>query len=156
MAREESVIRFEGVSFGYGYSKPILDEVSFAVRRGMKLAIMGQNGAGKSTVFALMTGRLAPESGRVLTTHGLKVATALQVIPREEMELTVRGFFAKRFDHPVYDIDPRIDAALEAVDLTLPSPYERIVRSLSGGQQARLLLASALIQAPDLLLLDEP
>ena len=149
MAREESIIRFEGVSFEYGHSKPILYEVSFAVRRGMKLAIMGQNGAGKSTIFALMTGRLTPESGRVLTTHGLKVATAPQVIPREEVELTIRAFFAKRFDHPVYDIDPRIDRVLEVVGLVLPAPHERIVRSLSGGQQARLLLASALIQAPE-------
>lgn len=156
MAREESVIRFEGVSFEYGHAKPVLDEVSFAVRRGMKLAIMGQNGAGKSTIFSLMTGRLAPSSGRIHTTHGLKVATALQVIPREDAKLALREFFAKRFDRPVYNIDPRIDAVLEAVGLVLPKPHERIVRSLSGGQQARLLLASALIQAPDLLLLDEP
>jgi len=154
MAREESVIRFEDVSFEYSHTKPILDEVSFAVRRGMKLAVMGQNGAGKSTIFALMTGRLVPESGRVLRAHGLSAATATQVVGRDELDLTIRAFFSKRFAGPVYDIDPRIDAVLETVNLV--APHDRLVRSFSGGQQARLLLASALIQNPDLLLLDEP
>lgn len=154
MAREESVIRFEGVSFEYGHDKPILDEVNFAVRRSEKLAVMGANGAGKSTIFALMTGRLAPEAGRVLRAHGLTVATALQVIARENLDLSVRAFFEKSFNEKVYDIDPRIDAVLETVNLA--APHERLVRSFSGGQQARLLLASALIAKPDLLLLDEP
>ena len=44
MGREEALVRFEDVSFEYSAVKPILDEVNFAVRRGMKLAIMGQNG----------------------------------------------------------------------------------------------------------------
>lgn len=154
MTREESVIRFEKVSFGYGHNKPILTEVDFSVRRGMKLAIMGQNGAGKSTLFGLMTERLSPEEGRVLVSHGLSIAIAAQVIPREHLNLTILEFFQKCFPDPVYDIGPRIDAVLKTVNLH--APHDRIVRSFSGGQQARLLLASALIQNPDLLLLDEP
>ncbi|MFA5997949.1 MAG: ABC-F family ATP-binding cassette domain-containing protein [Candidatus Paceibacterota bacterium] len=157
MAREESVIRFEGVSFEYGHNKPILDEVDFALRRGMKMAVMGQNGAGKSTLFSLMTSELAPESGEIHVSHGMKVATAAQVIPRDRLDLTVREFFLKCFSSPVYDIDPRIDDVLEVVNLKHHEKmHDRIVKSFSGGQQARLLLASALIQNPDLLLLDEP
>ena len=157
MGREESVIRFEEVSFEYGHNKPILDEVNFALRRGMKMAVMGQNGAGKSTLFGLMTGELKPESGEIHVSHGMKVATAAQVIPRERMDLTVREFFQKCFTEPVYDIDPRIDEVLEVVNLEHHEKlHDRIVKSFSGGQQARLLLASALIQNPDLLLLDEP
>ncbi len=154
MAREESIIRFEGVSFGHGHNKPILDEVDFPIRRGMKLAVMGQNGAGKSTLFNLMTGALKPESGEIHISRGLSIATATQVIPRALMSLTVREFFQKCFAEPVYDIDPRIDAVLDAVNLEVE--HTRTVKSFSGGQQARLLLASALIQNPDLLLLDEP
>jgi ATP-binding cassette subfamily F protein 3 len=157
MAREESVIRFEGVSFEYGHNKPILEEVDFALRRGMKMAVMGQNGAGKSTLFALMTGALKPEDGEIHVSHGMKVATAPQVIPRDQLDLTVRDYFQKCFDKPIYDIDPRIDDVLEVVNLKHHEKlHDRIIKSFSGGQQARLLLASALIQDPDLLLLDEP
>jgi len=157
MAKEESVIRFEEVSFGYGHNKPILDEVSFPVRRGAKMAVMGQNGAGKSTLFSLMTGELKPESGEIHVSRGMKVATAPQVIPREELELTVRDFFLKRFSEKIYDIDPTIDEVLEVVNLKHHDRlHDRLIKSFSGGQQARLLLASALIQNPDLLLLDEP
>ena len=154
VAREEALVRFEDVSFEYGYTKPILNEVNFAVRRGMKLAIMGQNGAGKSTILSLITGEHMPESGSIHTQARLSIATAKQVIPRDQLDLTVREFFEKCFVDKVYDIDPRIDEVLEIVHLN--APHDRIVRSFSGGQQARLLLASALIQNPDLLLLDEP
>ena len=83
MAKEESVLRFEKVSFDYGHNKPILDEVDFPIRRGMKMAVMGQNGAGKSTLFALMTGELKPESGEIHVSRGMRVATAPQVIPTQ-------------------------------------------------------------------------
>ncbi len=157
MGRAEAVISFEEVSFEFGHNKHILEEVSFSVRRGMKLAIMGQNGAGKSTLFKLILGEHEPESGRLLRSHGLSIATARQVIPREDLDLTVRAFFQKCFPEKVFDIDPRIDEVLEVVNLRgHVKMHERIIKSFSGGQQARLLLASALIQDPDLLLLDEP
>ena len=157
MAREESVINFQEVSFEYGHNKPILDEVSFTLRRGMKMAVMGQNGVGKSTLFSLMTGERASTDGEINRSHGMKVAISSQVIPREKMELTVRDFFASYFDKKIYDIDPKIDDVLEVVNLKHHEKlHDRIIKSFSGGQQARLLLASALIQDPDLLLLDEP
>lgn len=157
MARNEAIVSFEDISFEFGHNKHILEDVSFAVRRGMKLAIMGQNGAGKSTMFKLILGEFQPEKGRLLRSHGLTIATARQVIPREDLELTVREFFQKCFSKKIFDIDPRIDEVLEVVNLRgHEKMHERIVKSFSGGQQARLLLASALIQDPDLLLLDEP
>ena len=152
--REEGLVRFEDVSFEYGHNKPILREVNFVVRRGMKVAIMGQNGAGKSTILSLITGEHVPESGSIHTQPRLSIATAKQVIPQDELDITIREFFERRFSDKIYDIDPRIDRILEVVHLK--APHERMVRSFSGGQQARLLLASALIQDPDLLLLDEP
>ena len=115
---------------------------------------MGQNGAGKSTMFSLITGTTPVEGGKILRAPGLTIALSSQVIPREKLELTVRAFFESFFKEKVYDIDPKIDAVLEIVHLD--APHDRIMKSFSGGQQARLLLASALIQDPDLLLLDEP
>lgn len=157
MAHGEVVIRFEKVSFEYGHNKPILDAVDFSIRRGMKVTIMGQNGAGKSTIFSLITGDQNPEDGIINKAQKTTIAHSRQVIPRDELSLTVREFFEKCFSSKVYDIDPRIDDVLEVVNLKgHEKVHERIISSFSGGQQARLLLASALIQAPDILLLDEP
>ena len=157
MAKNEAILRFEGVSFEYGHNKPILDEVDFSLREGSKVTIMGQNGAGKSTIFKMITGELSAENGTVNIINGLTIAVSKQVIPREDLALTVREFFLKCFDKKIYDIDPRIDEVLEIVNLKgHEKVHDRIVKTFSGGQQARLLLASALIQEPDLLLLDEP
>ena len=157
MAKEETIVRFEGASFEYGPIKPILDEVDFNIRRGTKITIMGQNGAGKSTIFGLITGVHTLEDGEMHVMRGVTIAISRQVIPRAEMDLTVREFFEKCFDKKMYDIDPRIDEVLEVVNIKgHEKVHDRIIKSFSGGQQARLLLASALIQNPDLLLLDEP
>jgi ATPase subunit of ABC transporter with duplicated ATPase domains len=154
MAKNEVIINFDEVSFNYGIKKPILDEVSFTVRRGSKITIMGQNGAGKSTLFGLITGVNKPEEGQIHLGQGLSIAIARQVIPREEMDMTVEQFFQNRFTKKVYDIEPRIKKVLDVVNFN--APLDRIIKSFSGGQQARLLLASALIVDPDILLLDEP
>ncbi len=150
----EMILKFEDLSFEFGHNKPILEEVDFSLRRGMKVTLMGQNGSGKSTIFGLITGHHKPESGRIIISKGVTIAIAKQVIPRPDMELTVREFFEKCFDKKMYDIDPRINEVLEIVNLN--APHDRHIKTFSGGQQARLLLASALIQKPDLLLLDEP
>ena len=149
----EVIIRFNKVSFEYA-KKPILVEADFSVREGSKITLMGQNGAGKSTVFQLIAGGLKPESGTVTIANGLTMAIARQVISREEIELTIKEFFEKAFAKKIYDIEPRIDEALKTVNLAIP--VTKLLKTLSGGQQARLLLAQALIQSPDILLLDEP
>lgn len=157
MPKEEVILRFENVNFNFGENKPILDEVSFSVRKNSKITIMGQNGGGKSTMFQLITGSLKPESGNVFKQNGLSIAISRQIIPRDELPLTVREFFQNRFDNKVHDLDPKIDEVLEVVNLKgHEKVHDRKMNSFSGGQQARLLLASALIQDPDLLLLDEP
>src|SRR3989344_2465349 len=157
MAQGEVIVRFENVSFEYGHNKPILDDVSFTVRRGAKLTLMGQNGAGKSSLFALITGANKPEDGDIHIGKGVSIAISKQVVPRDQLELTVREFFEKCFPKKIYDLDPKIDDVLEVVNLKgHEKMHDRIIKSFSGGQQARLLLASALIQDPDVLLLDEP
>lgn len=154
MIKDEVIIRFEKVSFDFGIKKHILDEVSFSVRRGSKVTIMGQNGAGKSTLFGLVTGDHKPTEGKIHLGEDLSIAIARQVIPRNELEMTVREFFLNSFREKIYNIDPKIEKVLEVVNLKAPT--DRIIKTFSGGQQARLLLASALIQDPDILLLDEP
>ena len=152
--KNKVIVRFDEVSFGHSVNKPILDEVNFVVRSGSKTALMGQNGAGKSTLFQLVMGGNKPVEGEIYLEPNYSIAMAHQVIPRDQLDLTVREFFEKSFDRKVYDIDPQIDGVLEAVNLR--APKDKLINDFSGGQQARLLLASALIQNPDLLLLDEP
>ncbi len=158
MAKDETILSFKKVSFEYVDNKPLLNEVDFSIRRGTKTTVMGQNGAGKSTLFGLITKEIKPESGVINIANGLSIAVSRQVIPREEMGFTVKEFFEKAMSKcssgKVYDIDPKIDEVLEAVNFE--APHDKLIKSFSGGQQARLLLASALIQNPDLLLLDEP
>ncbi len=161
MSRTDGLVVFSDVSFEHDPTRPILKGANFVVRRGAKMTLMGQNGAGKSTIFGLITGVLRPDEGDINIQPRTTIAISRQIIPRDELTLTVRAFFEQCFKEKVYDIDPRIDEVLEIVNLTPTAAMkesfkDRIIGSFSGGQQARLLLASALIQNPDVLLLDEP
>ncbi|MDO8516094.1 MAG: ATP-binding cassette domain-containing protein [bacterium] len=153
MAIGEVILRFNKVSFAFG-NKHILNEVDFSVREGSKITLMGQNGAGKSTIFGLITGGHKSEVGAINIRGGTTLATAKQVIPREFMDSTVQEFFESAFTKKVYDITPRMKKVMDVVHLVVP--HDKKLNDLSGGQQARLLLAQALIQNPDVLLLDEP
>lgn len=150
----ESILKFDEVSYSHVKNRPILEEVSFSIRKGAKITLMGQNGAGKSTIFKLITGEIEPDEGDIHINKGLSIAISRQVIPRDQLELTVREFFQACFKDKIYDIDPRIEEATSIVHLK--APLDKKIKDFSGGQQARLLLASALIQDPDILLLDEP
>ena len=154
MAPNETIVSFTNVDFEYSRDREILIEANFNIRRGSKLTIMGQNGAGKSTIFKLINGELKQRIGQVNVLKDLTIATAFQVMPAADKELTVRDFFRKYYKTTDYNADAKIKEILAVVHLN--APLERIVKSFSGGQQARLLVASALIQDPDLLLLDEP
>lgn len=155
MANDSVVLRFSDVTFEYEHGKKLLDQASFSVRAGSRITLMGQNGAGKSTIFKMITGELEPTTGSVFRSPAeATVAIARQVMPKEMLDLTIREYFATAFTDRQYKLDKLIEEVFAIVHLTLP--MEKLVKELSGGQQARLLLAHAVIQNPDLLLLDEP
>lgn len=151
---DEVILRFDEVTFEHVENKPLLEEASFSVRRGSKITLMGQNGAGKSTIFGLIRGELKPKSGRVSVTNDASIGSARQVIEREDFDLTIEEYFAKVFEIVPPNLKSRISKALDAVNFVIDT--DKKVGDLSGGQKARLLLACALIQGPDILLLDEP
>jgi ABC-type Mn2+/Zn2+ transport system ATPase subunit len=83
MTQENVVIRFDQVSFAYD-KKVILNETSFSVRKNSIVTIIGQNGAGKSTIFKLLLGRLKPTSGKIHLELGTTIGIAEQMIPHRK------------------------------------------------------------------------
>mgnify|MGYP004001020715 CR=1 FL=1 len=156
------ILRFSDVTYGYTDTRKLMKEASFSVRENAKITLMGQNGAGKSTLFKLILGAtenppedsLKPEEGSVHIRDASSVAIQTQTMPEEHKDKTVKTFFETAFTEVPFNVDKLIDDALEVVNY--PLPKDRLISDLSGGQQARLLLAYALIQKPDILLLDEP
>ncbi len=151
---EEVILSFKDVKFEYLEKKPILDEANFSIRRGAKITLMGQNGAGKSTIFKLIKGELKAKEGLISITNDASIGTAKQTMAKEDLDLSVESYFSKAFEEVPGNIKSRISKVLDAVDFQVP--LDKKVGDLSGGQQARLLLAFALIKDPDILLLDEP
>jgi ATP-binding cassette subfamily F protein 3 len=154
MASENVIIRFEKVSFTYGDKKVILDEANFNVRKNSIVTIIGQNGAGKSTIFKMLEGKLKPQGGRINIETGATIGIAEQMIPASKLDLSLLEYFKTAVPHLEYGLEGDIHKILNVVNLDLP--LDKKVRDLSGGQKARLLLAYALISNPDILLLDEP
>src|SRR3989344_7395995 len=104
MSSNETIIKFNDVSFEGQANKPILTEASFAIRKGAKLTLMGQNGAGKSTIFNLIMKDSTPDSGAINLADNITIATAKQIISRDDLQLTIREYFEKCFPKKVYDI----------------------------------------------------
>lgn len=154
MSQENVIIRFDKVTYEYNEKKQILDEATFTVRKNSIVTIMGQNGAGKSTIFKLLLGKLKPQSGKIHLENGATVGIAEQMIPHEKLNFSVLDFFKSG----IKDFNPGDEGfvvkTMRAVNLDVPLDKE--VMQLSGGQKARLLLAAALYSDPDILLLDEP
>jgi ATP-binding cassette, subfamily F, member 3 len=154
MAQDNIIIRFDRVSFAYDDKKVILDEANFSVRRNSIVTIIGQNGAGKSTIFKLLLGRLKPQEGKVNLEPGTTIGIAEQVVPVDKLDLSVLEYFNTLNQTNDKSFEADVKRILSSVNLEIP--VTRIVGELSGGQKARLLLAYALISDPDVLLLDEP
>ena len=156
-------IRVENLSKRYGEVVAV-DGLSFAVAAGTTTALLGANGAGKTSTIAMILGLLAASSGRI-TVLG-------EEIPRHRARVLGRMNFSSPYvDLParlsvrqnllVYADLYRVDRPHErisalAADLDLLEILDRRTGRLSSGQKTRLMLAKALINRPELLLLDEP
>ncbi len=155
MSDNNVVLRFSDVVFGYSEHKKILDEASFSLRKGSKVTIMGQNGAGKSSLLKLITGENKPVEGQISMENAGKIAIAKQVFSRDEREMKLRDYLASAFKEVPYNLDKLAENVFAETGL-LAYDLDRPIKTYSGGQQARILLSFALIQDPDILLLDEP
>lgn len=149
------LVTFNNVNFsvpvharrGVQQEKTILKDISFSVRPNDIQTLIGPNGAGKSTLIKIMLGLLKPTSGSVAQKDGIKIGYMPQKINiNPYLPLNVEAFLA------LYGIVEEEFLALLKVDKLLKFS----VHDLSGGEWQRVLFARALINKPDLLVLDEP
>ena len=136
-----------------------LNKVSFAIKTGEAVALLGPIGSGKSTLLQVMAGLLKPTSGR-LSIRGQDgpIVLSIQEPQRGFFAATVReevAFGPENLDLDPAEIEARVAWALTAVDLDRDK-WETSPLQLSGGEQRRVALAAALAMKPRFLLLDEP
>jgi len=142
----------DGVSKSFD-RRTIYDDFSFLVRRGERWCVMGKNGAGKSTLLKMVSGALEPDAGSVRLGASLKVGYfAQQSLDLLDPSLTVWEQIQK--DFPLESIGT-LRNLLGAFQFS-GDDVEKKVRSLSGGERSRLLLARMLLDPPNFLVLDEP
>ncbi len=146
------IVSLDGVSVGYG-DRVVLHRLALRIDQDDRIALLGRNGQGKSTLSKLLAGRLEPMEGRINRSGKLRIGYFAQH-QVDELELDETPLAHVRRLRPD-ETPPRLRARLAGFGL-MEAQAETKVRQLSGGQKARLSLLLATIDAPHLLILDEP
>ncbi|WP_238274518.1 ATP-binding cassette domain-containing protein, partial [Methylobacterium jeotgali] len=150
------VVEMDGVSKAYG-ARSIVDSLSMRLLRGDRLGIVGANGAGKTTLVNLLTGGLEPDSGRVRLGTNLRMMLLDQGRAVLEPTMTVSDVLTGgRGDQVIVGGQSRHVIGYLKDFLFSPEQARTPVSVLSGGERNRLLIARALAQPANLLVLDEP
>jgi ABC-type cobalamin/Fe3+-siderophores transport system ATPase subunit len=166
------MLRATDVSFAYRTGAPsVVDGISLAVAGGDLVGLLGPNGSGKTTMLKLMGGILRPRRGsiefggrRLADWPRREAARKIAYVPQEThapfdfsvMEIVLMGRFPHLGPFALEGPDD-LAVAYQALDATGMSAFaSRLFHTLSGGEKQRVVIASALAQGPELLLLDEP
>ncbi|EKS39615.1 ABC-F family ATP-binding cassette domain-containing protein [Afipia broomeae] len=147
------IIAVDGVSVGYDPAKPVLNNVTLRIDNDDRIALLGSNGNGKSTLVKLLAGKLPPFSGKVVRADKLSVGYFAQ---HQTDELDLEG---SAYDHlrrlMPNDTETKVRARTGAIGFSGKAGDTK-VSSLSGGEKARLLLGLATFYGPNMIILDEP
>lgn len=159
-----SIIKCDNISMSYD-GVTVFDNLSFDVKNGDYLCIVGENGSGKSTLMKGLLGLKQVKDGEISYSDGLKKneigylpqqTGAQRDFPASVYEVVISGRLNKRGLKPFYSREDKESARLNMQKLGIESLKNRCYKELSGGQQQRVLLARALCATSKLLILDEP
>lgn len=179
-----AILTLQNISLAFG-DRPLLKELDFTLDKGDRVALIGRNGEGKSSLLKVILGDVIPDDGEIVIDRGYRIASLSQEIPRD-LTQTVYDVVAEGIPevgqklvqyHQLLlqpevqmDLDQlgRLQQEIDALDgwsldqkvmtiiTQLALPKDEIIANLSGGWIRRVLLGKALVSEPDLLLLDEP
>lgn len=145
-----NLVTLEKVSLSFG-SRPVLSNISLALKPGRILTLLGPNGAGKSTLVRIVLGLITPNSGVITREKKLRIGYVPQKLHLDvTLPLTVGRFLRLRPGVKKADPLPALKRVQAAHLIDAP------MQKLSGGETQRVLLARALLNQPQLLVLDEP
>ena len=148
----DQVAVLEGVTKGYG-RRIVHDGLNMTIRRGERWSVMGRNGAGKSTLLKMVAGQLAPDRGEVRLGASLKMGYfAQQSLDVLDPDLTIEEQLIKDFPDESIGVRRNLAGAFQFSG----EDIDKKIRSLSGGEKTRLVLARMLLEPPNFLILDEP
>lgn len=166
----EPILRLENVSYAYPDGPDAVENLSVCVEKGERVAVLGRNGAGKSTFFLLCNGVLEPETGKIfcggkavtrkkqdLLELRRRVGIVFQEAENQILAVTVEGevsFGPLNLGLRLPEVERRTAEALAAMGLE--GYAQRSPQYLSGGEKKRVTIADILAMEPDVILLDEP
>lgn len=172
ISRARGEVRFEGVSFTYpGEEKKTLEAISFVARPGEVLALVGPSGAGKTTVFSLLSGFYEPQSGRILLDDldlkewgSLALRSNLAMVGQHTVlfdDTVGRNILVGKPSASFSEIRDAAEAAgalafIKQLPNGFDTPVGMLGDKLSGGQRQRIAIARAFLKDAPILLLDEP
>jgi len=148
----DQVFVIDKVTKAYG-PRVVYDGLSMTIRRGERWCVMGKNGAGKTTLLKMVAGALAPDGGTVTIGASVKMGYfAQQALDLLDPDLTIEEQLQKDFPHESIGVLRNLAGAFQFSG----DDTDKKVRSLSGGEKTRLVMARMLLYPPNVLVLDEP